>query len=161
MPRGHRTVSDLSHDNLLWLAGLLEGEGAFLKGAPSSPRRPQISVEMTDEDVVAHVAAVLGVTYFSVAPRRQPWKPSYRLAIRGAPAVRVMQAIRPFMGARRQLQIDKAVGCAAPVFHRITVEKQGQIVSLLNTGQSHRQIAKLVSVSSTTVDRIARSATPM
>ena len=33
---------------LHWLAGLLEGEGTFMTGPPSSPGLPVIAVNMTD-----------------------------------------------------------------------------------------------------------------
>ncbi len=40
---------------LHWLAGLLEGEGSFMVGPPSDPRRPAIAVQMTDEDVMRRI----------------------------------------------------------------------------------------------------------
>lgn len=51
---------DVAEHDRYWLAGLLEGEGSFLKGPPSAPRYPVLSLQMTDEDVVARVAAMLG-----------------------------------------------------------------------------------------------------
>jgi hypothetical protein len=38
-------------ETLIWLAGILEGEGSFMKGPPSSPNRPVISMVTTDIDV--------------------------------------------------------------------------------------------------------------
>jgi len=35
-----------------WFAGLLEAEGSFMKGTPSRPGSPIVSLQMTDEDVV-------------------------------------------------------------------------------------------------------------
>ena len=40
---------------LHWLAGLLEGEGSFMTGPPSSPGLPVIAVNMTDQDVMARI----------------------------------------------------------------------------------------------------------
>ena len=40
-----------------WLAGWLEGEGSFLAPPPSDPRRPRISAQARDQDVVVKVGA--------------------------------------------------------------------------------------------------------
>lgn len=45
---------------IIWMAGLLEGEGSFLKPIPSDPRRPIIACRMTDPDVVGRVAMAFG-----------------------------------------------------------------------------------------------------
>jgi hypothetical protein len=52
----------VSTHELHWLAGLLEGEGSFTAGPPSSPRMPVISVNMTDEDVVARLGRIPGAS---------------------------------------------------------------------------------------------------
>ena len=43
---------------LHWLAGLLEGEGSFMTGPPSSPGLPVIAVNMTDHDVMARIGQI-------------------------------------------------------------------------------------------------------
>ncbi len=48
---------------LHWLAGLLEGEGSFLKPPPSAPNTPRITLQMTDEDVVQRVQEIFDLTY--------------------------------------------------------------------------------------------------
>jgi hypothetical protein len=45
---------------LYWLAGLLEGEGSFVKGPPSRPNCPIVQLAMTDGDVVERAARLLG-----------------------------------------------------------------------------------------------------
>jgi len=40
-----------------WLCGLLEGEGSFMKGPPSRPQYPVISMCSTDEDVMQRVSS--------------------------------------------------------------------------------------------------------
>jgi hypothetical protein len=98
--------------DLYWLAGLLEDEGSFLAPTPSSPRRPIISLEMTDEDIVALVASLFGHAYHKTGEARRKgngWKMSYVVRYRGHPAVLLMLRLRPLMGLRRQLQIDRAL----------------------------------------------------
>jgi hypothetical protein len=77
---------------LHWLAGLLEGEGSFLKGPPSAPRHPVLALQMTDEDVVARVAAMFGRKLGRWQPRETRWKPTFMVRITGAKAVAWMTA---------------------------------------------------------------------
>ena len=52
----------LTNDSAHWLAGLLEGEGSFMKGPYSSPNLPIVKVEMCDEDVIRRAAGLLGAS---------------------------------------------------------------------------------------------------
>lgn len=88
--------------DLAWLAGILEGEGSFLKAPPSDPGRPRISLQMTDEDVVARAAVLLGVKYSSSKDRKRPtWKPTFQLQVKGKRAAGLMRELYPQMGQRR------------------------------------------------------------
>ncbi len=91
-----------------WLAGLLEGEGSFLKAPPSEPNKPGISIEMTDRDVMERVGAMVGRKVV-VPARRGKWQQTYKVTVRGWRAVDLMQRLRPLLGRRRQEQIDRAV----------------------------------------------------
>ena len=55
--------------DLYWLAGLLEGEGSFMRGPPSRPNMPAIAIQMTDEDVIQRVAQLWAVCYTAPARR--------------------------------------------------------------------------------------------
>lgn len=101
----------VTETDLYWLAGLLEGEGSFLKGPPSSPRQPIVQLPMTDQDVVERAARLFdrAVTPWDRSSER-PRKRVFITAIKGAAAVRVMRALYPVMGARRRLQIGLALG---------------------------------------------------
>lgn len=108
----HATLCNVTPATLHWLAGLLEGEGSFLKGSPSCPRTPGVTVQMTDRDVIERVAKLFGVTYLT--QQRGKWKTAYRTTLRGARAVKLMKRLRPLMGERRKGQIDRAVACYVP-----------------------------------------------
>jgi hypothetical protein len=95
--------------DLQWLAGLLEGEGSFLRPVPSSPRCPSIRLEMCDRDVVERSARLLGRAVTPVAPRRPEHRRSYVTAIRGQPAIRLMTELAPLMSAIRRGQIRRAI----------------------------------------------------
>jgi len=100
--------------DLYWLAGLLEGEGSFMAGPPSNPRMPVLSVNMTDEDVMARLGRIFGRKVQVVRPRNPRWRTSYQLRVQGGSAVRWMILLRPLMGSRRQAQIDRALASYAP-----------------------------------------------
>ena len=96
--------------DLAWLAGLLEGEGSFLKAPPSSPNCPRISLEMTDKDVVERAASLMdGRAVTRIHLRNPHWKQTYRVVIKGSRAVELMRVLYTEMGTRRRTQIDTAL----------------------------------------------------
>lgn len=126
-------ISEIPENQLYWLAGLLEGEGSFLKGPPSAPNRPVISMLSTDEDVVAKVATLMGVSYWgrlSEQFERNGWKKPYAVHLRGARAVELMLMLKPLMGIRRQQQIEKAIEGYKPIVPLITEEDAMEMVRL-------------------------------
>jgi hypothetical protein len=83
MTTGIKAQPDFSRDTVLWLACLLEGEGSFMAGPPSHPNSPIIAVQATDEDVVAKVAQVFGVSHVPCAIRAAQWRRTYHARLRG------------------------------------------------------------------------------
>jgi hypothetical protein len=61
---------EIDKKTLHWLAGYLEGEGSFMKGSPSTPNQPIITVSSTDEDIIRKVAGIFERTYPKVSERR-------------------------------------------------------------------------------------------
>lgn len=106
----------MTRDELNWLAGLLEGEGSFMKGPPSAPNTPSVSVHMTDLDVVERVTKLFGMG-FILEPKKQRdhHKKSYLSRVRGQRAIDLMILLRPLMGERRKSQIDRALSSRTPV----------------------------------------------
>lgn len=99
-----------SASDLHWLAGLLEGEGSFLVGPPSSPRTPRIQLPMTDRDVVERAARLFDrPVWRSDRGLELGYRPVYLTSIKGAAAVHLMIALKPLMGRRRTAQIDRAL----------------------------------------------------
>lgn len=126
----------MKHTDLLWLAGLLEGEGCF---NIRSDNRVRIAVEMTDKDVVERVAKLFGTNVSHRAPRvagrckvcdgparecgwlkRYPedaaeygasyTKESWQTAIHGDRARNLMRALYVLMGSRRRAKILLILG---------------------------------------------------
>jgi hypothetical protein len=100
-------------NDIRWLAGLLEGEGAFgLNGGHAQSAR--IVVSMTDEDVVARAAGLLGSRLRSLQPRQLtkaggPRKRVYTAAVYGSQAAGWMMTLWPLMGQRRRAEIGRAL----------------------------------------------------
>jgi len=93
-----------------WLAGLLEGEGSFMKGPPSNPSKPVVQIQMTDEDIVARAADLMGAQkYYAIRRQQAHHKDAWQVRVTGARAVALMRLLRPLMGIRRQAQIDAAL----------------------------------------------------
>ncbi|MCQ3931794.1 MAG: hypothetical protein DPW16_15180 [Chloroflexi bacterium] len=99
----------LDSKDVYWLAGLLEGEGSFLKPRPSTPTIPRITIEMCDKDVIERVAYIFGVNYvYHRKPRNERRKDGYGVISAAKNAVKIMQAVYPLMGERRKQQIIAA-----------------------------------------------------
>ena len=147
---------------LYWLAGLLEGEGSFMRGTPSCPNLPVIALQMTDEDIVAKVSQIFGVKYSKDKPSKRHvenphWKRVYSVRIKGQRAVDIMQEIFPLMGIRRQKQMQNAIES-----HQIKQKRfrEGEIEQILalcqQSNMTQGQIAKDFGIRRETVNRIAR-----
>jgi len=95
--------------DIIWLAGLLEGEGAFdvSKGA-----YPRVRLAMTDRDTVERAAALMGCKV-RLSYHGKPASPTWHAEVTGSRASVIMQAILPHMGARRSQQIAKALSVEA------------------------------------------------
>jgi hypothetical protein len=137
----------LTHE-LHWLAGLLEGEGSFMVGPPSSPRMPLIAVHMTDKDVMARLGRIFERKVHVVRPRNPRWRTSYLVRVTGGNAVRWMRLLRPLMGARRQAQIDRALASYDPrPTALLTDDTARAALRALASGDSVKAVASRLGVS--------------
>lgn len=98
----------IERDDLLWLAGLLEGEGSFDLHRGKYPR---IRLGMTDRDVVGRAATLLGSRVRS-SLKPAPAQAMWHTEVSGARALEVMREILPHMGARRSGKIATIIGHA-------------------------------------------------
>jgi hypothetical protein len=111
--------------DFLWLAGLLEAEGTFLKPPPSSPRSPIVACRMTDRDVIERVADRFGTSIFAFD--RGEYRTQYGACAKGSRAVALMRDLRPFMSARRQAAIDTALDLYVPPSYKLNYEVAQEI----------------------------------
>ena len=140
-------------DRLEWLAGVLEGEGSFFPGPPSKPNVPVVAMATTDRDVAERVSAFFGTNVVTDRVRKEHWKQSYRVTVKGRRAMDLMRSLRPLMGKRRQGQIDRALASHDPAFKyrngktALTWEQAGAIRLALMAGGSPRALADEYGVS--------------
>jgi hypothetical protein len=134
--------------DLHWLAGLLEGEGSFMVGPPSSPGLPVIAVNMTDQDVMARLGRIFERKVHLIRPRNVRWQTSYQVRVHGRDAVRWMCLLRPLMGSRRQMQIDRALASYAPrTVALLNDETACAALDALATGATVKDVAARFGVS--------------
>lgn len=145
--------------DLAWLAGLLEGEGSFMRPMPSAPRLPIIQLIMTDLDVMERAAGLMGsVVWRNNLSKRNPrWKDAWQTRVKGTRARNLMIELRPLMGQRRQAQIDAALD--GPVFlpgdgPKLTMIQAGQIRDRFAAGESAVSLATEFGISKWLVYRI-------
>lgn len=101
---GHVKLSN--ETDLAWAAGLIEGEGCF---TCHSKHHPYFLLDMTDKDVVEKLQKVFPFCILRgpyTHAKRPTMKPRWRLDGFGPSAVKVMEAVLPYMGSRRTEKIN-------------------------------------------------------
>jgi hypothetical protein len=139
---------------LVWLAGLLEAEGTFLKPPPSSPKGPIVSCRMTDRDVVERVAEMFGTRVVSIDKR--PFRTEYAAVLKGSRAVLLMSDLRPMMGRRRGAAIDAAIRRFSPPARKLDFRKAEEIRHRHASGQSVSGLAESYGVARQTIHPILK-----
>lgn len=101
--------------DIAWLAGLMEGEGSFSTyrkrhRQDGHKRVAQLTLMMTDEDVVAKAAQLMGTrVYGPYGPYRGCTKQCWQVHMSGKRAIAWMFTLYPLMGKRRREAIERAV----------------------------------------------------
>jgi hypothetical protein len=134
---------------LVWLAGLLEGEGSFLKPIPSSPTCPIVSCRMTDLDVVELVADAFGTSVQANDKGRN--RTEFAALIRGSRAAELMHTLRPMMGGRRQAAIDRALSNYRPPIRKLNFALAEEIRNRREAGETISSLARSFAVSRPTI----------
>jgi len=93
---------NINKKDLLWLAGLIEGDGCFF----SQKNRAVITLSLTDKDVVERCVKILNSTYYCIPERHNGHKKTYGFQIKSEKSISIMNALYPYMGERRKKTID-------------------------------------------------------
>ncbi len=90
--------------DIIWLAGLLEGEGCFnMSGSRNGSAR--ISLNMTDKDVVERAASIMKAP-LRIRPKRENRKQVFSTELFSNRAAAWMMTLYPLMGMRRKQAIE-------------------------------------------------------
>lgn len=98
-----------NRDDLLWLAGLCEGEATFDLHRGKYPR---IRIGMTDRDTVGRAATLMG-TRVRLSLHGAPAQATWHTEVSGKRAAEIMVDLLPHMGSRRSGKIATVLGHAA------------------------------------------------
>lgn len=98
----------MNHEDIIWLSGLLEGEGCFDLHRQKYPR---IRLGMSDRDVVGRAATLMG-SRVRLSLRPAPQSAMWHTEISGERAITIMKLILPHMGSRRSGKIATILGHA-------------------------------------------------
>ena len=98
--------------DIYWLAGIWEGEGYF--GMHNIANRnarscPMAALRMTDEDVIAKAAKLLGRKYNHYKRKDPRFKDVYDLKIGGKHAIGLALTLFSLLGQRRRARIKSIV----------------------------------------------------
>ncbi len=104
---------DLNREDIIWAAGLFEGEGCIDQHKlPSGRTYPRIKLKMTDQDVVERFASIFGMKIYSY-PKDKSWKDHYKDAwytmVTGTKAVAILYMLFPFLGERRKTKAEEVL----------------------------------------------------
>lgn len=108
-PKTESRFEPISEIDTSWLAGLLEGEGCFVRSGPRNSNGEQtvsVKVRMTDKDVVERAGKLMKCRNIRTTDRQNK-KLIYEAGVFGNTARDVMKAVYPFMGERRKAKIDE------------------------------------------------------
>lgn len=97
-----------STKDIAWLGGLLEGEASF----QFKNGCPKIALQMTDRDVVARAADILGVPIGASSRKpkgKDTYKPVWHLGVHGKRALGWMMTLYQFLGERRQAKVREII----------------------------------------------------
>jgi hypothetical protein len=98
-----------TRDDLIWLAGLFEGEVCV---DAHRGKYPRVRLGMTDRDVVARAADLMGAN-LRLALHPAPNAATWHAEVAGERAAELMRDVLPFMGARRSAKIAEVLGIHA------------------------------------------------
>ena len=99
----------MNRELVIWAAGLLEGEGSF--GCAGVTRVPCVQCHSTDKDVLDRLAATFGGNVTGpYVNQNEKYKPVWYWGRKGVFGYAIMVAVFPWMGERRQGDIQAVIG---------------------------------------------------
>jgi len=100
----------LTHnEKIMWIAGLLEGEGSFSHKGSGTDRNIVIQCHMTDLDVLERLQEYIGRGQINGPYKngKEHHKQRYMFQLHGLYAYNIMKSILPYMSKRRKQRIEE------------------------------------------------------
>ena len=95
------------NEKIIWLAGLLEGEGSF--GWRDKANSAWLHLGMTDLDVVRDAANIMNCYIGIITLKTKGSKTAYQISLHGLKAIIIMRKILPYMKERRSAKINEVI----------------------------------------------------
>lgn len=94
-------------EEIIWLAGLLEGEGCF---GTSNKNSPYVHLGMTDRDIIERASKIMLcssriLTRYKDSDRKTLWQ----VSAWNTRAIIIMKKVLPYMGERRSSKINEVL----------------------------------------------------
>jgi hypothetical protein len=100
--------SEITSQEIGWLAGWLEGEGTFYFTKSKSSPTAIVQVFSVDRDIIEKAARLTKGKIYWIKPRNNS-QGGYRLHLESDLAIDIMEMVLPLMGERRTVQIKQAL----------------------------------------------------
>lgn len=100
---------NLERENVIWFAGLFEGEGCLSNIKPKDRKATKWSMmlKMTDPDIIYKIQDLFGGNVYVKEHANPKHKTSYEWQICMSQAYPICAAIYPFMGERRKAKMEQ------------------------------------------------------
>lgn len=142
---------EIDVNDLFWLIGILDGDGCFTLNAD----KPQISLEMVDEDIVKRVAGAFGNKCWRIISN-EGHQDTFKVCLTGKDALTMMNLIKPDLSLRRQNRIDFIQShCTQRVIQQAS-EIDIQLLKQEREIHTLRLLAKKYNVSYETIRRLSK-----
>jgi hypothetical protein len=103
-----RRIGNLSYDDLLYLAGIFDGEGSFVlnrKKGRVYGFAPNVLITNTSKELMEWISKTLGVPYseVNIGKGRKNWKKAYRISIQRILDIKAfLEQIVPYLKAKER-----------------------------------------------------------
>lgn len=143
----------INEKDLLWLAGLIDGDGCFrfLQKPDGTFLTCSIVVKMVDEDVVQRAAALFSSSVSCIKSQNIKHKNIFCTRLLGHNSVSLMKLLYPYMSSRRQKKIDDIFESLERSKKELKVQDSVDFLKNLRKTKSCREIGLLYGVSGETI----------
>lgn len=150
--RRQRELPYIKRQQLIWLAGLSEGEACF--AAQKNNGCPVYTLAMTDKDVVEHVAKLIDASCRMYKPKKAHWSNYYVTRISGFKASQLFELLKPYMFERRKQKIEEILDSWKPKHRKLSSNEVDKIEALFSNEYTRIEITEILGVPYSAVQKV-------